>query len=85
MVAPVVVKPEIDSKIASVKDRIGRFERYKGEAPKIPSTTQNRATTINPSLNLSSFHACRAGDQINNPEKTVIRKLMKKESQLFSL
>jgi hypothetical protein len=84
-VAPVVVRPEIDSKIASVRDITGRLARYNGAAPKMPNTTQNNATTMNPSLNLRSFPDCRVGSQINNPEKKVIKKLIKKGAQLFSL
>ena len=45
---PVVVKPEPDSKTASIKDGIA-LERKKGRLPMIPIETQTKETMIYPS------------------------------------
>ncbi len=53
-VAPVVVRPERDSKMASVMLISGVAERAKGRAPEKPRPTQNSTTTIKPSRRRSS-------------------------------
>src|SRR3989304_8242833 len=69
-VEPVVVNPETDSKMASI---YGRWEsRIKGNAPNTPKTTQNIATIIKPSRNLSSLMKARAGSHSITPENSVI-------------
>ena len=45
IVAPVVVSPEIDSKIALVIDKSGVFEINKGILPATPRPTQKITTT----------------------------------------
>ena len=40
MVAPVVVKPDIDSNMASIKDKSRYSEAYKGTAPANPTINQ---------------------------------------------
>jgi hypothetical protein len=48
-VAPVVVNPEVDSKIASVKERVLSGNIKKGIDPNKANVTQNIETIINPS------------------------------------
>ena len=63
MVAPVVVRPEIDSNIESVTERSGVSERIKGTLPLKPRPTQNRTTTMKPSRRRNSFLILRTGNQ----------------------
>ena len=48
-VAPVVVRPDIDSKNASVTDIAGSVDMSSGREPKLARTVQNRTTMTKPS------------------------------------
>ena len=50
IVAPVVVQPDVDSKIASMTLRFRFLSKMKGTEPKILNTNQKIATIRNPSL-----------------------------------
>ncbi|MNP86181.1 hypothetical protein D3C76_1862600 [compost metagenome] len=54
-VAPVVVRPEKDSKKASETVMPGTSPSRNGRAPTLPSTTQNSTTIRKPSLERRSF------------------------------
>ncbi len=69
MVAPVVVKPEMDSKTASV--RLQPNPILKGKAPTSPSRTQKRVTTRKPSRTDSSCCARQFGSQSRQPATRV--------------
>ena len=55
MVAPVVVRPEMASKAASIPPRPSAGDRYSGTAPARPRPTQNSATTMKPSRSRSGL------------------------------
>ena len=67
MVAPVVVKPEKDSKKASVTDNEGCSNKISGIAEKLASTNQNSTTIKKPSLALKSVFSNRFGYQAKKP------------------
>jgi len=67
MVAPVVVKPEKDSKKASAKDRLGSSNNNNGMAEKLASTVQKRTTIKKPSRGLKSPLCSRLGYQERIP------------------
>jgi cytidylate kinase len=67
MIAPVVVKPETASKMASVIDMSSLLDSSSGTAPASPSTTQNSATTRKPSRNRSSRTFLRTGLSAEHP------------------
>ena len=69
MIAPVVVKPETASKMASVSDMSSCSDSNSGAAPATPSTTQNSATTRKPSRTRSSRDFLRTGHQIKRAER----------------
>ena len=73
-VAPVVVSPDIDSKIASVIDIAGVSAKNSGTAPNVPSTVQKDATTRKPSLSRRSWWNLRTGAQIRKPASKVSAK-----------
>ena len=81
IVAPVVVSPDIDSKIAFVKDNDGISARYKGTAPNNPRTVQNAATIIKPSRNLKSFLDLLDGIHNIDPAIKVRKNPCKKATQ----
>ena len=67
VVAPVVVKPENDSKNASVTDKFGFSEKINGNAPTLPSTVQNKTTIRNPSFAFNSCRLLRVGSHRKRP------------------
>ena len=67
-----VVKPEIDSKIALVIDKSGVFEINKGILPATPRPTQKITTTTKPSRNLRSFLKFFTGYQKAKPVRSII-------------
>ena len=75
-VAPVVVKPEIDSKTASVRLRCS--PRMKGKAPTSPSTAQKSATIRKPSWTESSLSARMFGSHSSKPALAVARSEFRK-------
>ncbi len=80
-VAPVVVSPDMDSKIASVIDRDRLSSKYSGAAPKVPSTVQKEATTRKPSRSLSSLRSRWTGNQQTMPATSVSAKPSTNDSQ----
>ena len=66
-VAPVVVKPEKASNMASVMDICGCSSSKNGKAPKLANTAQNSATIKKPSFALKSPRTPRLGYQNANP------------------
>ncbi|MNV47481.1 hypothetical protein D3C71_1393510 [compost metagenome] len=75
VVAPVVVKPENDSKKASVSDRLGRSENKNGNAPTLPSTVQNSTTIKKPSRGFNSCFCLRLGHHSIRPMVTATKKV----------
>ena len=71
MVAPVVVRPDIDSKMASVREMDSTSAKYKGAAPNVPSTVQNAATIRKPSRSRRSLCERRTGSQQTMPAASV--------------
>ena len=71
-VAPVAVRPEMDSKIASVGLRCSASLRVKGSAPYSPNTVQNSEVIRKPSRIRRSWVTLRTGSHISRPEKKVI-------------
>ena len=71
-VAPVVVRPEIDSKIAPTGVRARSGASHSGMAPNKPSTTQNSAVTMNPSRIFRSRLRCRVGSHSITPANSVV-------------
>ena len=55
MVAPVVVRPEMASKAASIPLSPSAGDRYSGTAPASPRPTQVSATTMKPSRSRSGL------------------------------
>ena len=78
-VAPVVVSPEADSNIASVRLKLLSGSIKKGIEPKSANIIQNEATIINPSFSLISGSVFLLGSQISKPAKSVNVKEAKKE------
>ena len=64
-VAPVVVNPETDSKIASVKFRCN--PRINGKEPIMPRMSQKRVTNRKPSRMDNSLLFCLPANQRNSP------------------
>ena len=79
IVAPVVVSPEVDSKMASVMLKVLSGNIKKGMAPNRARIIQNEATIINPSFSLISEFTARLGNQTAKPNKSVKVKEAKKE------
>ena len=77
-VAPVVVKPENDSKKASVVERLGLSNSIKGIAEKLASTNQKSTTIRKPSRALRSFFSLRFGYHATNPVQIHHKKPIKK-------
>ena len=73
-VAPVVVRPDIDSKNASVTDIAGFADMSSGREPKLARTVQNRTTMTKPSRIRRSSCRWRVANQKPQP---VIRVTMK--------
>ena len=84
MVAPVVVNPEIDSKIASIKDSLVSCNNAKGRAPNALKTSQKRTVTMKPSLMRSSPFIFLDGNQRMKPMNIVIVKARKNIGNVFS-
>ena len=84
-VAPVVVRPEIDSKMASMTLSCSDSDRMNGVEPNIPRTIQNNAVTRNPSRMRKSDGALRVGNQSTNPAKMLIAKAVANGPALPSL
>ena len=84
MVAPVVVNPEIDSKIASIKDSLVSSNNAKGRAPNALKTSQKRTVTMKPSLMRSSPFIFLDGNQRMKPMNIVIVKARKNIGNVFS-
>ncbi len=78
-VAPVVVRPEADSNIASVRLKLLSGSIKKGMEPKRANMIQNEATIINPSFSLISEAVFLLGSQISRPAKSVKVKEAKNE------
>ena len=78
-VAPVVVSPENDSKMASKKVSPIESVIKNGTEPPILKTTQNRTTTINPSRILSSSLEFRFGAHSAKPIKRFMKAAMTNE------
>ncbi len=78
-VAPVVVRPEADSNIASVRLKLLSGNIKNGMEPKSANIIQNEATIIKPSFSLISGAAFLLGSQISKPAKSVNVKEAKKE------
>ena len=70
-VAPVVVKPEIDSKMAPAGVSSMSGTSHSGMAPNNPKTTQNRAVTRKPSRIFKSRLRRRVGSQNTTPASSV--------------
>ena len=85
-VAPVVVRPDIDSKIASVSDS-DKAVRRNTAAPRrnVPRTVQNAATTRKPSRNLRSLRERCTGSQMTAPAASVSPKPFTNGSQDWSV
>ena len=83
-VAPVVVSPEIDSKIASTGVRESSGASQSGMAPNKPSTTQKSAVTMNPSLMFRSRLICLDGNHSVTPASSVAAKPVAKADSLPS-
>ena len=77
-VAPVVVSPEIDSKIDSRGDNCRLSVSAKGSAPNSPSTTQNREVMRKPSRMRSSWREPRDGSQRARPDKKLMHRADRK-------
>ena len=71
-VAPVVVKPEIASNRASVKESCKPSDSMKGREPKVLKTSQKSTVTTKPSRVLNSIVTERAGSQNSRPTISVI-------------
>ena len=85
MVAPVVVSPDMDSKTASVMDKVIASAKYSGAAPKVPSTVQNAATTRKPSRSRRSLRDRCTGNQMSRPATNVRPKPSTNGSHVGSL
>ena len=69
--APVVVRPEIDSKMAAIGVKPRSETSHSGIAPNKPNTTQNKAVTIKPSRMLRSLLRLRVGSHSAIPANSV--------------
>ena len=78
-VAPVVVSPEADSNMASVRLKLLSGSIKKGMEPKRANMIQNEATIIKPSFSLISGAVFLLGSQIIRPAKSVKVKEAKNE------
>ena len=74
--APVVVQPEVDSKIASIKLRLSCLSKMKGTEPKMLKTNQKIATIRNPSFILICDFSFLLGKYVINPEKKLSKKIV---------
>jgi hypothetical protein len=81
-VAPVVVHPEVDSKIASIKLRFKFLSKMKGTEPKMLNTNQKITTIRNPSFILICDFSFLFGKYEISPEKKTIKKDCRKLSIL---
>ena len=79
-----VVRPDMDSKIASVIDSDRLSSKYSGAAPKVPSTVQNDATTRKPSRSRSSLRSRWTGNQQMTPATSVSAKPSMNDNQAWS-
>ena len=77
-VAPVVVKPDIDSKNASVNDIAGSADMSRGREPKLARTVQNRTTMTKPSRIRRSSRRWRVENQKTKPVAKVTMKANRK-------
>ena len=77
-VAPVVVRPDIDSKNASVIDISGTADISSGREPKLARTVQNRTTMTKPSRIRRSSCRRRVENQNAKPVARVTMKAIKK-------
>ena len=84
IVAPVVVHPEVDSKIASIKLRLSCLSKMKGTEPKMLNTNQNIATIKKPSFILICDFSFLLGKYAISPEKKTNKKDCRKLSTLAS-
>ena len=84
-VAPVAVRPEMDSNIAPTGVRSRVSASAKGSAPNRPSTVQNREVMRKPSRMRRSWLTLRTGNHINRPEKKVMPIAEMKPAALWSL
>jgi hypothetical protein len=71
IVAPVVVKPEIDSKKASVKLSADELNKY-GREPNALKSSQIHVLIINPSLVPYTFSSLRRGVNMRIPQTKVM-------------
>ena len=78
-VAPVVVSPEADSNMASVRLKLLSGSIKKGMEPKSANIIQNEATIIKPSFSLISEVFFLLGSQFIKPAKSVNVKEAKNE------
>ena len=78
-VAPVVVRPDIDSKNASVTDIAGSADVSSGREPKVAKTVQNRTTMTKPSRIRRSSCRWRVENQKAKPVARVIMKANRKD------
>jgi len=72
-VAPVVVRPDNDSKMASVMDNSTDEERMNGRLPAVPSTAQNSVTMRNPSRVPSSVRARNVSSHMKKPTVNTVK------------
>ena len=77
-VAPVVVRPDIDSKNASVTDIAGSADMSSGRDPKLARTVQNRTTMTKPSRIRRSSCRRRVENQKAKPVARVTMKAIRK-------
>jgi hypothetical protein len=79
-VAPVVVRPDIDSKTASVTRQVEDVSQVQRRRTEMPSTAQNEATTRKPSRSRSSRRTLRTGSQARSPAAKTMPKLSTNDS-----
>jgi hypothetical protein len=84
MVAPVVVQPEVDSKIASIRLRFRFLSKMKGIEPNTLNTNQKIATIKNPSFILMFDFSFLLGRYVISPKKKTIKKDCRKLSILWA-
>jgi len=82
IVAPVVVKPDMDSNTASVKLKFSVSDKTKGIAPVKPRPTQNSTTTTKPSLSFKSLRTFLTGNQRNKPVAIIMENAVRKLCRL---
>lgn len=71
-VAPVVVRPDMDSNKASVNVMFVSADKIKGNEPTSASVVQKSVTMIKPSLSLMSVLDLETGSHKNKPVSNVI-------------